>query len=264
MPASAEVMHKTLGGLHVRVARNLTNFWGTLNLGDPAAARNALLAYVPALVERYGLQSAQIAADWYEELRAAERVPGAYQAQLAGVIAPEYVQKSVRFGAQHLWTPTPAEFVAFMSSAASGWVTTAFADTIELNVEQDSATARWIRKPQPGACNFCLILASRASLNAWQTGRYTSERSADRVVGRGRAAGVATDRLGRSSVRGGGVKGRGSQALGDPYHDDCRCVAVPVWAGTNIQAEHGFDPEELYARYNSGEFDDTADRMTRR
>lgn len=246
MPASAEVMHKTLGGLHVRVERNLTNFWGTLNLGDPAAARNALLAYVPALVERYGLQAAQIAADWYEELRAAERAPGAFRAQLADTISPEYVQKSVRFGAQHLWTPTPAEFVAFMSSAASGWVTTAFADTIELNVEQDSATARWVRKPQPGACNFCLILASRASLNAWQTGRYMSERSASQVVGRGKAA-----------------KGRGSQALGNPYHDDCRCVAVPIWADTDVRSVHGFDPEALYDRYSAGEFDDTAARMTR-
>lgn len=201
--------------------------------------------YVPALVEKYGVQAAQIAADWYEDLRVSGSVPGSFQAQLAETIAPEYVQKSVRFGAQHLWSPTPEQFLAYMVGAASGWVTTTFADTIELNVAQDPAQARWVRKPQPGACNFCLILASRASLNAWQTGRYTSRDSAAQVVGRGRAS-----------------KTRGSRPLGAKYHDDCRCVAVPVWAGTDVKAEHGFDPEALYDRYKAGEFDAAATSAT--
>lgn len=94
--------------------------------------------------------------------------------------------------------------------------------TIEDASDNDTAGARWARVPQgPDTCAFCLVMASRGAV-------YLTEDSASEVVGR----------RGRT---------RGSRRLGDDYHDECDCVAMPFWAGDEYP--EGYDPDALYDQY---------------
>ncbi|WP_435298530.1 hypothetical protein [Timonella sp. A28] len=253
MAVSVEDVHKALGGLHGLVEGVLDSFWHTLDLSNPAAARDALLEFVPLLVDEYGLKAASIAADWYDELRMDERIPGVYVSELAEPLKAEFVAERVRFGAQHLWED-PEQTLLFLKGASTGYISQAFNDTLALNAQADPVARGWVRKPNPGACKFCLMLAARSAENV-HGGIYSSKESALLVQGRGIERQSRTDILGRTQLRGGGVKNRGSQDVGDKYHDHCRCVAVPIWPNTDIAAQHGFDPEELLRRYQRGEFD---------
>ena len=254
MAVSSDEVQLALGGLHGLVEGALDDFWRTLDLSRPAIARDALLEYVPLLVEQYGLKAASIAADWYDELRMDERLPDVFVSDLVEPIERDFVQKRVRYGAGSLFGDNPADALAFTKGAVTGWVTQAFSDTIEANAARDPRSRGWVRKPEPGACKFCLMLASR-SAESVHGGIYASREAATTVQGRGIERQLKTDSLGRTAMRGGGVKARGSQEMGDKYHDHCRCTAVPIWPDTNIAAQHGFDPEDLYQRYLAGDFD---------
>lgn len=254
MAISSDEVQLAVGGLHSLVEGVLDSFWGTLDLANPSAARDALLEFVPMLVEEYGLKAASIAADWYDELRMDERLPDIFVSDLGDVIPREYIQQRVRYGADHLFSEDQTQMLAFLKDAATGYVTQAFADTIALNAARDPKSRGWVRKPEPGACKFCLMLASRAN-DFSSGGVYASRESATRVVGRGMERQRRTDKLGRTQWRGKGVKARGSRGLGEAFHGSCRCTAVPIWPDTDIAAQHGFDPNKLYEQYLNGDFD---------
>lgn len=263
MAVSADEIQMALGGLHLEVEETLTNFWRSLDLMNPAKARDELLEFMPMLLEQYGSKAASIAADWYDELRMEERIVDAFFSELAEIMPREFVQQRTRFGAGHLWTEAQDDTLLFLRGAITGWVSQAFNETLELNSINDLTSLGWARKPEPGACKFCLMLASRP-VGVHGGGPYASMNVATTVAGRGIERQIRTDSLGRSQWRGGGVKARGNQGLEDKYHDHCRCVAIPYWESTNFQEQHGFDPNELYRRYQAGEFESAAERERNR
>lgn len=83
------------------------------------------------------------------------------------------------------------------------------------------------RIPRANACAFCQLLASRPMSMA-----YRSEQTAGAVVGRGSTR-TGVDAFGNrlSGGVGGGIRTRGSQDIGEKYHDACRCVSVPANLG---------------------------------
>ena len=129
------------------------------------------------------------------------------------------------------------------------------------NVESEPG-ARWARYASANACGFCRMIATRhVGDNATF---YTSEQAAGGVVGRSPsltlsdrraiAAGLMTreqameSRLRYSSWRAAKKAGksvgdmkarrtRGTQDLGDRYHDNCRCLAQPIWDRANMKAD---------------------------
>ena len=105
-------------------------------------------------------------------------------------------------------------------------------DTITASVAADPAQPYWIRRPGPGACAFCLMLAGRSA------DHYRSAQSAGYVVGRPRTA--------RQIFNEEPIKTRGSREVGQKYHDNCGCVPEPVWPGDDPP----FDPtpyRQMYA-----------------
>ncbi|MFE3572387.1 hypothetical protein ACFXON_23480, partial [Bacillus subtilis] len=100
------------------------------------------------------------------------------------------------------------------------------------------------RHARADACAFCALMASRGAV-------YTSEAAAERVVGRGKEMSLADRRAraaGHSRVNGhtaaGGKRTRGTQALGDRYHDFCNCVAVEVRPGEE------YDPPDYVRKWD--------------
>lgn len=144
--------------------RDLTAYWQTLDLGRPDMARDALLRYVPRLTTLYGEAAAVVAADWYDELRAAAAVGGQFTAVLADPFPARFVEERVRFGVRHLWTPTPEQTLEFLSGAASEYGLQPGRDTIANSVSSDPQGTGWHRETSATACKFCRMLAGRGGV----------------------------------------------------------------------------------------------------
>jgi hypothetical protein len=142
------------------VQADLEAFFRSLNLSNPAAVRDALLEFLPVLTSQYGDVAATLAADWYEETRAASGAAGRFRAVTAPSVATEAVEAKVRFLAGHLWTPEPASMLGGLLVAADKYVKQPGRDTMASNAKREGV--RWARVPTgKRTCSFCLVLASR-------------------------------------------------------------------------------------------------------
>jgi len=148
----------------VRLAtRDLTKFWGSLNLAKPDAARDALLEFIPTLVTEYGDIAATVAADWYDNLRVAAGIRGTFAAVLADGVPDAAVTSTVRFGAGHLFTDVPSGTLDFLSGAVSKYVLQPGRDTIVGSARADPSAHGWYRI-SGGGCSFCEMLAGRGAV----------------------------------------------------------------------------------------------------
>lgn len=192
MPARAdvEVLRSSQSGLVVLARRELEAFWASLDLTRPETARDALLEFLPVLTETYGEAAATVAADWYDEVRAADGVRGGFVAEMAATVPPEQVQARTRYAAGHLFTEQPESMLGFLATeVVSKYVLQPGRDTIVRSAARDGAV--WARVPTGAeTCAFCLMLASRGFV-------YESEGSA------------------------------GSRSR---FHGDCDCAVVPDWS----------------------------------
>lgn len=169
--------------------RDLEAFWSTLDLTRPEAARDALLEFVPTLTATYGEVAAVVAADWYEDLRAASGAPGRFAPLLADPVPAVAVHSTVRFGARHLWTDTPTQTLSFLNGAVQRYALQPGRETIILSARQDPWRPRFARVPSgPTTCAFCLMLASRGPV-------YWSRQTAGEM---------------------------------SKFHSDCDCAVVPI------------------------------------
>lgn len=142
------------------VKRDLTGFFGSLNIGRPDAARDALLGFMPVLTDQYGRVAATIAADFYEESRLADGAVGRFRALSAPPVAVERVDAKVRYLARHLFTPTPTDMLGGLMLAADKYVKQPGRDTMVSNARRENV--RFARVPTGDkTCSFCLVLASR-------------------------------------------------------------------------------------------------------
>ena len=171
-----------------------------------AEVRNVLIEALPELVAPYTTASGELAATLFEDLRAEAGRRGTFYADV-----PDTVPASARVEGTARWAvgalvddSLEASLRSRLSGSIARMVMDASRETIEVNGGRDRV--RFQRMPRPGCCAFCGMLASRGAV-------YRSEASA-----------------------GGGVKARGSMALGDGYHDDCQCVVMPVYPGTAMAA----------------------------
>lgn len=144
--------------------RDLNAFWSSLNLGNPERARNALLEYIPLLVARFGENAAAVAADWYDEARAAEAVPGRFRATMADSPYLDASEPLVRRAAGALFTDNPSEALAALSSKVPKYVLAASRATITTSADRDPRASGWQRVASGGACDFCRMLAGRGAV----------------------------------------------------------------------------------------------------
>ena len=123
----------------------------------PANYRAALVEVLPLLGAEYGDAAAALAADWYEEIRAANGAAGRFIAVLAGT--PD----AGRWESLAVWASSHSEALAL----AAGGLQRAIADQHRLTIVNssiaDPAAAGWRRVARAGACGFCKVLADRRS-----------------------------------------------------------------------------------------------------
>lgn len=151
--------------------RDLDAFLATQDLTDIAATREATTAFMAALVETYGQPAALIAAQFYDDLRAASpNATGRFRATMAPGPDREQVAGSVR------WAVGEPDVPAALSGALQRFVSEAGRNTIVLNSSRDPSAGGWARVPSGReTCGFCLTLASRGPVyrSADTAGRAT-------------------------------------------------------------------------------------------
>lgn len=204
--ASLGAAQRKVAGL---VQGQLAALFASLNLSNPEQARNALLEFMPLLVNQFGPLSEQIAMEWYEGVRANGYVP---------VSAPNRVpnaaiEAKVRYAAGHLWTDDPSGTLAVLSGALTKYVRQPGRDAIAYNAEREGI--RYARIPRgEKTCSFCLMLASRT--DEWL---YTSRQTA-----------------------------MYSKDTGEKYHDgNCDCEVIPVESEDDFPDPHA--RREMFEMY---------------
>ena len=168
MTAEFRAANKRLVGL---AERDLLKFWASLDITNAVRARDELTRYLPTLTTLYGEAAAAVAADWYDELRTVQKVPGRFAARVANPFPTEYVEQRVRFGASHLFTATPLMMLPFLQGAVQEYVLQPGRDTIIDSTRTDPRARGWHRETSASACDFCEMLAGRG-------GVYSKESSA--------------------------------------------------------------------------------------
>lgn len=146
---------------------DLASLLDTIDWSDPDLAAQILLEMVPEIAQRHGVLVADIAAEWYDELRASAGVRGRYRARPAGPFDPNAIDGTVR---RLIYSDTAGDIGALLAMHMTKWVMQPGRDTISDNAGRDRA--KWARVPLgPEPCAFCLMLASRGFA-------YTSEHKA--------------------------------------------------------------------------------------
>jgi len=149
-------------GIADLVERDLLDFLGALNFERPEAVQQALFEFVPALVSEYGDVAATVAADWYDELRASEGVAGRFRAPLAPLTPLEQVNARLGYATRAsgpLWLGDSETLTTFLAMMTNEYALQPGRDTVMDAAHKDKAA--YARVPEPGACKFCLMLASR-------------------------------------------------------------------------------------------------------
>lgn len=260
VPEFQGLLTQLAADLGVKIGRLLR----TMDRLDQREARAFITEYYPALALPYMAAAGSLSAQYYNE----QPTLTAFLAQPVDLIPVERLAVSGRWA---LLQRSPVQ--ALVGSAQRAVMDQSRTTMLEnLAVEYDVPVAevsvpgtRWARHASANACGFCRMLATRGPV-------YRSRVDATRVSGRsvdltiadkralmqGRGF-IPTSQLDKAAVdealerrtrfaswkqarKQGKLLGdlkvrrdRGIRALGDKYHDDCHCIAVPVRPGGSYE-----------------------------
>lgn len=240
-----------LGQLKALADADLAALLALLDSGDVAGVRNVLIEALPEILRPYTTAAGELAAVLFEDLRAEAGVRGVFYATAAETVMPVSQVDAVA-----RWSVTPLADEALASTPLTrlaGFAARAIFDssreTIGQNGLRDSTqNIGFQRMARANCCAFCGLLASRPLYMA-----YKSEASAGGVVGRGvdTSANFNTDGSQRlfGNRMAGGVKKRGVRELGSSTHNDCKCVVVPLYPGTEMSELARVEREKFQLMY---------------
>lgn len=177
----------------------------------PERMRDELIKLVPALVERYGAVSAELATEFYESmLPAGSRFVPLPSSVVAGSSAT-VLEEGVRYQAGKFFAGDIAGGQAGVSSLVARHVRLYGRQTMLDNAHREGVG--WARVPRgPKTCSFCLVLSGRGVT-------YSSEKSAS------------------------------SPSAGEDYHDYCNCEVIRVGHGESYPP--GYLPDEYESMYKN-------------
>lgn len=161
---------------------------------SPKDITQALFDIVPGIVSKWNLAAASVAADWYENLRETYSVPGHFTAVVPD-LGDQGSQALAGWGADALHTPPPAKpaestlapveqepvdldqvNVESARSRVEGGVQKRLVNaanmTVTTSASEDPKARGYMRRTRPGACKFCLMVASRGAVYTKQSATF--------------------------------------------------------------------------------------------
>lgn len=155
---------------------------------EPKRIIPALFEAIPPLVDRWGVASASAAADWYDELRATEAIPGRFTAivprldnlgaqALAGWGA-EPLKAPAELAPVELDKPNPVDTARYrVEGGLQKRIVNAANLTVTESANQDPQARGWMRHTRPNACGFCKMVASRGAVYRKATATFACHES---------------------------------------------------------------------------------------
>jgi len=174
-------------GLAILVAAAITKLWPSLDLLNLRRSLPTFKAAVAVEVRRHAQASATLAARQYRADRVRAGVGGGFTPVPADPPSVEQIAQAVDWALQPLWNSAVlggpeqdaaqsagsaiADAKARLAASTERLVLDTGRNTIVDNAGRDRKAKGWARVPEPGACSFCLMLATRGAV-------YRSERTA--------------------------------------------------------------------------------------
>lgn len=163
---------------------------------EPAAARAALFATVPLIVNDYADGAAALALEWFEDLRDDARpsrpfTPEPFTANteddLRALVArstePLWDLERVQREVEQEFDAAYAETLARIEAKVQQAVAADFRETVTRNTARDSEAVGWQRFARPGGCKFCVMLAGRGAVYTEASVRFASHENCGCVAG---------------------------------------------------------------------------------
>ena len=173
--------YATQAGLSAGLFAALRKLWPTLSPTELQQTFPHFLRGVTALVARFQEASISLSADHYEAMRDAAGVPGRFSPPIIDPWAEEQIQAYIAKASEELLNgllvdeiylaDITAEIQAEVDAASQLLVMNAGRNELIAAIEADREAKGWARVTKPGACAFCLMLATRGAV-------YKSEKTA--------------------------------------------------------------------------------------
>lgn len=171
-------------GLAILVGLAVVKLWPSLDLLHLRSSLPAFKAAVAQEVRRHAQASATLAARQYRQQRVAAGAGSGFTPVPADPPGVQQIAQAVDWAVQPLWdTAVPvalfpdapaetrevagsaiADAKARLAAATEKQALSAGWDTITSNTERDRRATGWALIPEPGACYFCALLASRGAV----------------------------------------------------------------------------------------------------
>lgn len=157
-------LQKALATLTSRAARDVRKVIESGASAEKIA--EVLRAVMPAMIDKYGTAAAAVAADWYEETRAAAGVAGHFHTLVkdpAGGLTIKRTNGIVGAGVKHLFGESADPILAanIISGAMSTQILDSARQTVMASSVADPESQGWSRETDGDACDFCEVLATR-------------------------------------------------------------------------------------------------------
>jgi hypothetical protein len=167
-----EAHQADLATLTRQAERDLAALWQ--HITSPDVARDVLMDVLPDYVSFYGSAAATLGADWYDELREAEDVPGSFRAIPVEPPDREQAQALARWGIGPLFQPEPNVEAALtlLQGGLQRIVANADRDSVALSAIDDPRADGWQRLGIGANCGFCNMLISRGAVYTKATVRF--------------------------------------------------------------------------------------------
>lgn len=213
---------------------------------SPAVQREAVMDLLPVLGNQYASATGEVAAVFSGELMELQEVKKPVAPETLALPPAQSWFALAGFGLSDRTMERGGVLLAYslIAGGLTKRLTEFAADTMIGNAGIQSTPMRAQRVPKTGCCAFCGMLASRGAVYSEESGLKVGGRGVPIGEGRGRG----------SKGRGRGVKTRGSQAIGEKFHDHCRCEMVVVTEKNEVQLQA--DADKYYDSYR-----DSADKV---
>jgi len=153
-------------GLALVLEREVAAAWPALDVDRLKATKPNLIALLVHLINRYGSASATMAVRFYQQQRQAAGIAGRFTVRPADPPPLAQVKATVDWATSDMWGTDPDVQAALtkLTGAVETLVLDQGRDTIIGATHADRKAKGWARVPEPDACYFCAMLATRGAV----------------------------------------------------------------------------------------------------
>lgn len=166
MPPPLSSVLESLSGLALS---DLENLWSL----SPTDLEAALFGLLPDVLDTWSEASAAAAADWYDDLRDSAEVAGRFSA-IVEPVTDLGAYALAGWAAEPLKLPEP-DVLSAKSRLEDGFqkrLVNSANFTVTGSANADPEARGYMRRTRPGACKFCIMVASRGAVYTERSARF--------------------------------------------------------------------------------------------